>query len=158
VAGTGAEGGISNTILLWGTTMDGNDATFWYSVDWVQINSDLRVSNAVINGSNNPLAPLDYNQDGINVLQQVELGVMSDAITFGLATGTVVMTELSPSDLAVAIEDGAFTGLLDVNAVPFIPYSLANPGDYKIGRYAGLSARGFTAIVININVSQFIAQ
>ncbi|OYV51055.1 MAG: hypothetical protein B7X10_00940, partial [Burkholderiales bacterium 21-58-4] len=38
VIGTGAEGGISKTILLRGTSLDGHDQTYWYSVDWVQIN------------------------------------------------------------------------------------------------------------------------
>ena len=88
---------------------------------------------------------------------------MSSAITFGLATGTINMSELTGPALAVAFQDGDFTGQLDVNAVPFIPYSQASPGDYKIGKYAGLSiiytpARGFIQIIINVNVTQFIVQ
>ena len=82
---TGAEGGISTAILEWGTTQDGNDATYWYSADWVQINADIAVANAVINGSNNPQAPLYYDQTGINRLQNVVIGVMNSAVAFGLA-------------------------------------------------------------------------
>src|SRR6185437_5160638 len=94
VIGTGAEGGITNTILLWGTTMDGRDFTYWYSVDWMQINVDLNIANAVINGSNNPLNPLYYDQNGINRLQDVTAQTVASAITFGLATGTVTKTAL----------------------------------------------------------------
>jgi hypothetical protein len=139
VVGTGAEGGISNTILLWGTTMDGHDATYWYSVDWVQINVDIAISNAVINGSNNSQNPLYYDQNGINRLQAVAQTVMRNAIAFGLA--------LAP---------------ITVNAVPFVTYVSQNPADYPAGIYRGLSVsytpqRGFIQIVFYVNVSSFPA-
>ena len=136
--GTGAEGGISNKIILWGTTADGRDYTYWYSVDWVQININLDLSNAVINGSNNPINPLYYNQDGINRLQKVAQGTMNSGISFGLV--------LAPAT---------------VNAVPFVTYTTDNPSDYAIGKYAGLSVtytpnRGFIEIIFNVNVTDFI--
>lgn len=162
IVGTGAEGGISNTIALWGMTLDGRDFTYWYSVDWVQINGDIAVANAVINGSNTPLNPLYYNQDGINRLQQVLASLMSNAVTFGLANGTVTLTSLFGPAFTTALDNGTFNGQIDVNAVPFVAYAAANPADYPIGKYAGLSiiyspARGFISIVININVSDFVA-
>ena len=163
VVGTGAEGGISNAILLWGTTMDVRDFTYWYSVDWVQINAELDLAAAVINGSNNPANPLYYNQDGINRLQAVLAGTMSRAITFGMALGTVIQTALDGAQFQAALNDSTFAGSIAVNAVPFIPYSADNPSDYSVGRYAGLSvqytpARGFIAIVVNLNVSDFVTQ
>ncbi|EGM7354735.1 hypothetical protein IRY04_000968 [Salmonella enterica] len=132
---TGAEGGISNTMLVKGVTSDGNDMTYWYSVDWVQINVDMMLANAVINGSNNPINPLYYNQDGIDRLQQVAQGVFNSGVSFGLVNGQT-----------------------PVNAVPFRTYVKNNPNDYGIGRYAGLSAtytpmRGFVEIIFNINVT-----
>jgi|AGFS01.1.fsa_nt_gi hypothetical protein len=132
---TGAEGGISNTILVKGVTSDGNDMTYWYSVDWVQINVDMMLANAVINGSNNPINPLYYNQDGIDRLQQVAQGVFNTGISYGLVNGQT-----------------------PVNAIPFKTYVKDNPNDYGIGRYAGLSAtytpmRGFVEIIFNINVT-----
>ncbi len=135
--GTGAEGGITNTVLFWGTTKDGNDATYWYSVDWVQINLDLDIANAVINGSNNPTNPLYYNQQGIDRLQAVAQLTMDRGTSFGLVNGSAA-----------------------VAAVSFRTYVLENPSDYPIGKYAGLSvtytpSRGFTQIVFNLNVSQF---
>lgn len=136
--GTGAEGGISNKLILWGVTADGRDYTYWYSVDWVQININLSLSNAIINGSNNPINPLYYNQAGINTLQKVAQGTVNSGIAFGLI--------LAPATVA---------------AVPFITYVTDNPSDYPIGKYAGLSltytpARGFTQIVFNINVTDFV--
>lgn len=161
--GTGAEGGVSTSVLFFGTTMDKNDFTYWYSVDWVQINADLDVANAVINGSNNPTNPLYYNQDGINRLEAVLAETMSRGVTFGLVLGNVTQVGLDAAAFTAALNGGTFTNLTVVNAVPFVPYSIANPSDYAIGKYAGLSvsytpARGFKAITINVNVSQFVAQ
>ena len=158
--GTGAEGGISNTILVGGATKDGNQFNYWYSVDWVQINGDLDLSNAVINGSNNPINPLYYNQIGINRLQQVGASLMGSGITFGLVLNPVVLTKLSSQDLVTALNTNRYGPATIVNAVPFIQYNQDNPSDYSIGKYAGLSVsyttqNGFINLVFNINVSQF---
>ena len=139
IVGTGAEGGISNTIILWGVTMDGHDATYWYSVDWVQINADLAIANAVINGSNTGQNPLYYDQPGINRLQAVAQGVMRSAVAFGLALAPVTVT-----------------------ATPFATYVTQNPSDYPAGIYRGLAVtytpqRGFISITFYVNVSSFPA-
>lgn len=136
--GTGAEGGISNAILFWGTTMDLRPFNYWYSVDWVQININLDLSNEIINGSNNPLAPLYYNQNGIDRLKRRAQSTMNTGISYGLA--------LSP---------------VTVIAQGFFAYTKLNPSDYKIGRYAGMSVtytptRGFDSIVFTVNVTDFI--
>ena len=162
VVGTGAEGGISDAILLWGTTRDGRDFTYWYSVDWVQININLSISNAIINGSNNTINPLYYNQVGINRLQQVAASVLSSGLTFGLVLGTVKQVQLDGPDFAAALDAGTYAGLTVINAVPFVQYSQENPSDYAIGQYAGLSCvyvptRGFVHIIFNINVTDFVA-
>lgn len=139
IIGTGAQGGISNTIVFWGTTADSNDITFWYSVDWVQIHVTEDLANAVINGSNNPQAPLYYNQQGINRLQKVAQQTMNNAISFGLANSPVT-----------------------VGAVPFAVYVAAQPSDYPKGIYNGISitytpARGFLNITVNVTVDEIPA-
>jgi hypothetical protein len=160
---TGAEGGISFTMIYEGVTLDGHDFfNWWYTIDWVQIEINLNLSNAIINGSNNPLAPLYYNQDGINYLEVVLYGTMQDAQTFGMVLGKIEMTQLDGPDLTSAMYGGQFAGKCDVNAVPFLNYTLANPGDYKIGEYDGLStlfipARGFIHILVNVVASDLIS-
>jgi hypothetical protein len=161
--GTGAEGGISNAILLWGAMLDGNDFTYWYSVDWIQLNTDQALANAVINGSNNPLNPLYYDQNGINVLQDVVVQTVQDAITFGLANGTVARAALDGPVFEQALDAGNYIDQDVVNAVPFITYVTENPSAYKTGSYGGLSLvyipqRGFTQILFFINVTQFLTQ
>lgn len=161
-AATAAEGGISNTALFWGMTKDSRDFTYWYSVDWAAINAQINLANAVINGSNNPVNPLYYNQNGIDRLLDVVVATMKSAVTVGLATGQVVSTALNGPDFDKALDAGTYAGQIVCNAVPFIPYLTANPGDYKIGRYAGLSVqyiptRGFISIVFNLYVTDFLA-
>lgn len=160
--GTGAEGGLTNTILFWGTTMDLRDFTYWYSVDWVQINVPQAIAAAVINGSNNPSNPLYYNQDGINRLQSVIVSQMSNAISFGLALGAIQQTELAAADFQAALSAGAYNGKVEINAEPFAAYTSENPNDYKVGKYGGFTvvytpARGFVQIVFNVNVTDFVS-
>lgn len=160
--GYGGEGGTSDNILLFGHTMDGRPFNYWYSVDWMQINIDLDVSNAVINGSNNYINPLYYNQDGINRLEAVAAQTGSNGIARGLALGAVKQVALDPVTFIDNINKGVYAGLLVVNAVPFPIYNTQNPSHYKIGEYDGLSMvytplRGFEHIVFNIHVTDFVA-
>ena len=159
--GTGAEGGISNTVLFWGTTKDARDFTYWYSVDWVSINLDIALSNTIINGSNDPINPLYYNQSGIDRLQDSAASVFTQAVSFGLANGIVKKTALPADQFLAALDAGTYDGYIVINAEPFLDYLAANPNDYKIGRYAGLSGvyvpnRGFISILFSLNVTDFV--
>lgn len=159
---TGAEGGIAFTNVYQGVTADGMDYfNWWWTIDWVQINVNIDLTNAIINGSNNPLAPLYYDQPGINYLESVLAGTMTRGGQFGLVNGAVVQTELNSADLSTAINSGTFTGQCNVNAVPFIAYSQANPSHYGIGEYDGLStifipARGFVHILVVVVATDIV--
>jgi hypothetical protein len=160
---TGAEGGIAFNMVYEGVTLDGHDYfNWWYTIDWVQIEVNLDLSNAIINGSNDPLAPLYYNQDGINQLETVLAGTITDGQTFGMILGRIIATQLDGPANQIAINRGDYAGACNVNAVPFIPYTLANPGDYKIGEYDGLSvlfipARGFVHILVNVVATDLVS-
>ncbi len=160
--GTGAEGGqISKLVLYNGTAMDGKDFTYWYSVDWAQINVAQNVAAAVINGSNNPQNPLYYNQDGINRLQGVIANTLTQGVNFGLVFGAPIQVSMAPEDFITAVENGDFAGQTAINAQDFASYSAANPNDYAAGLYTGFQYaytpnRGFAHIIINMNVTDFV--
>ena len=161
--GTGSEGGISNTLLKGGKTLDGNDFTYWYSIDWAGINGDMALANEVINGSNDSINPLWYDQSGINRLQDRAAQTMSDAVSYALATGTVIKTALTPTQLANALDAGSYVGQIVVNADPFIDYVTNNPTDRPHGIYSGITvvyipARNFTSIVFNLYVTDLLVQ
>jgi hypothetical protein len=161
VVGTGAQGGISATLLIGGETMDGNPFNYWYSIDWAQINLARNVTAYLINGSNNPVNPVYYNQPGINGLQQVGVSTMNTGITNGLVLFPVKPTTLAAPDYVAALDADTYVGYTVVNAEPFIAYSTENPNDYKAGIYDGMSVeytplRGFDSITINVAVSNFV--
>ncbi len=156
-----AEGGISNKMVALGTFCDGKPFNYWYSVDWMQINVNQQIAATVINGSNNALAPLYYDQAGIRQLYTVAQKVAATAVSYGLAIGPVTGYEYTAADFTTLLESGNEpTGVL-VNAVPFASYVALNPNDYPIGLYGGLALsytpqRGFSNIVFNVNVSSFV--
>jgi hypothetical protein len=133
---TGAEGGVSTAALFKGTTMDGEQAAWWYGIDWFRIQVKQALANAIINGSNsNP--PLLYNQAGINTLQAIAQNVADSAVKFGCALSAVV------------------------SAVPFATYTTQNPSDYNNGIYNGFSAvvvgqNAFLTIQFNLDATQFV--
>ena len=137
LVGTGAEGGISNAISFKGTLMDGTQASWWYGVDWFQIQVKQALAAAVINGSNsNP--PLLYDQDGINYLLKVAQQVGQNAVTFGCALS------------------------VEITAVPFFQYQQENPSSYNAGYYGGFAAtivgqNGFLTLTFNLEAVQFVA-
>jgi hypothetical protein len=160
IIGTGAQGGISNTLVLGGTMADGNPFKYWYSVDWVQINLQRNLTAALINGANNPSNPVDYNQNGINTLQQSSVATMQQGIANGLVLNPIRATALSAADLQNALSVGTFTGFTLVNADPFGSYTTENPNDYGTGTYNGIydrftPLRGFQAVTVNVTVSSF---
>jgi hypothetical protein len=134
--GTGAEGGISNTLLRNGTTMDGSQINWWYGVDWFQIQVKQALAAAIINGSNsNP--PLYYDQNGINTLQKIAQNIANDGVAFGCLLSATI------------------------SATPFATYVAQNPDDYQAGIYNGLTAQivgqnGFLTITFAIDALQFV--
>jgi len=158
----GSEGGLVNTIIKWGHVLGGNPFNYWYTVDWAKIQLELDLANEVINGSNNALAPLYYNQNGIDRLQNRAAQTLRNGISYGLVLGDVIMTELDPTVFAVNVGNGLYAGNAVINAVPFPIYTKNNPSDYMLGKYGGLQAaitpaRGFEQIVFNLNVTNFVS-
>jgi len=135
--GTGAQGGISNTLIMGGQYADGNVWSYWYGVDYMSINLQQQLSAAVINGSNTPQNPLYYNQAGINALEKVINNFCTNsAVAFG-----VILTGYTST------------------AVTFAAYIASNPSDYTAGIYRGFAVtftprKGFTSITINLTASQ----
>ncbi|HKS76270.1 MAG TPA: hypothetical protein VJQ82_23860, partial [Terriglobales bacterium] len=134
--GTAAEGGISTACIFKGTAMDGEQAAWWYGIDWFRIQVKQALAAAVFNGSNqNP--PLLYSQDGINSLLAVANNVGTSAVKFGCALSVVI------------------------TAVPFSTYTTENPNDYNSGIYNGFQAtvvgqNAFTSITFNLDAVQFV--
>jgi hypothetical protein len=69
---------------------------------------------------------------------------------------------LESTQFSQNLNAGVYDGNIVINAVPFPAYTTANPGDYRIGVYDGLSItypplRGFESITVDINVTDFVS-
>lgn len=132
---TGAEGGLSLSILKMGVYQDGTQLNNWYAIDWLNVQVHQALAFAVIDGSNNTANPLFYNQQGIIRLQAVAQSVVNRAVSVGLLAG-------SPQ----------------VQAVSYADYIAAYPTDWENGIYNGLSVtiatnRGFLTINFTVTVT-----
>jgi hypothetical protein len=137
---TAAEGGFPNQAMISnGTLMDGQDFSWWYAVDWLSIYAQRVAAAAVIQGSNNPLAPLWYGQAGINTLQDIEYQLLVQSAAYALSQGSAVRTTLAQQDFINNLNDGDYVGQNVVNAVPFIPYITLNPTQYAANTYGGIT-------------------
>jgi len=163
VVATGAQGGSSNNILWNGKCFDGNDFSWWYAADWVQLNGKRALASAIINGNNNPLAPIVYNQIGITALQNVLFKIFKQAVAYNLLNGNIVLTTLDPTTFANNLLNGAYAGSNVINAVPFSTYTSLNPTQYAAKNYGGLYAvgipqNGFNTIVFNFLITNLLSQ
>jgi hypothetical protein len=163
VVGTGAQGGISNAILWNGKTEDGNDFGWWYAADWIQLHGVQALANAIINGNNNPFAPVNYNQQGVTTLQNVLFKQFKTAVAYNLAYGGIILTQLDPVTFGNNLQNDVYAGNNVINAVPCATYVALNPGAYAAKNYGGLSCvfipqTGFDTIVMNLLVTNLLSQ
>ncbi len=127
-------GGLTELMLLGGQTSDGNAINLWYGPDYASLSVTQALANAIIEGSNDLINPLDYDQQGINTLVARTIQTLNSAVTVGAILGPVTVT-----------------------AIDFADYVIANPSNYQEGIYNGLSftivpARGFNAITYGMTV------
>jgi hypothetical protein len=152
-----AEGGLSNAMISSGAMQDGEDASWWYSVDYLQINADQTTSNVVIEGSNNSVNPLWYSQDGINRLQDALFQLLSNMGAYALTQATPARANLDQQAFIDNLDADDYVGQNVVNAVPFVDYIEENPTQYAADTYGGLTIAFwaphlFKHIIINILV------
>lgn len=157
---TGAEGGIADDCIANGCMADGNSAMYWYAIDFMDLAFDLNQSNAIINAANNG-APINYDQNGINTLQDVNYDTISDGIAFNLLNGTATRAALAQQAFVRNLEDGDYEDQNVINAVPFLIYVKQNPSAYKEQTYGGFTAviipqEGLEAILMNLNATSFV--
>lgn len=156
---TAAEGGFpTQSMVSNGTLMDGNDASWWYAIDNLAINAQQTAASVVIQGSNNPLAPLWYSQSGINTLQDSEYQLLVNSVAYALSQGTVTRTSLDQQTFVNNLNDGDYVGQNVVNAVPYLTYITANPSQYAANTYGGITIafwapQLFRHIIISVLVS-----
>ncbi|MGC2161709.1 MAG: hypothetical protein WA634_07375, partial [Silvibacterium sp.] len=158
---TGAQGGLpGNNYLANGYTADGTPFQWWYTVDFAQLNLPIQLSAAIINASNDD-APIDYDQNGVDTLQDVGKNFLANTMSAAnLIDGTVSGLDLDTQDFTNNFNDGDYTGQNIINAVPFATYAADEPDNYLKQLYGGYSVIitptvGIQALIINLTATQF---
>jgi hypothetical protein len=159
---TGSEGGIASGIFRkWGRVLSGESFDFWYAVDWAKLTLELDMSNEILNGNNNSIAPLYYNQKGVDRLQDRGAEVLRRGTVYGLLYGTVEAVQLPPQTFADNVTNHVYAGKCVINAIPLVDYARDNPSDYSQHLYSGFQVAiipqgGFEQIIVNLNATEFL--
>lgn len=102
--------GFDAQIIANGVFGNGKNFSYWYGIDWCQENLPLALNAALINGANDPSNPLFYNQNGIDRLKSVIVGVLNEALSYSLISDYSVtataFSDLSDSVVASGIYSG----------------------------------------------------
>ncbi|MDR8054211.1 hypothetical protein [Burkholderia cenocepacia] len=140
----GIEAGLTNTLLKGNAYASGDFFEYWYASDATAIRVHLALTNAIVNGNENAINPIKFDQRGIERLQQVAQSTIDALVAAG-----------------VLLPANQVTGTGIVNAVDFLTYTNQNPSDYRTGVYRGLSvtvipSRGFTHVTFNMAVTDLV--
>lgn len=156
------EGGLSNVMISSGAMQDGEDFSWWFSVDYLQINAKQVSANVVINGSNNTINPLWYSQNGINRLQDAQYKLLKNMGAYALTQAAPARATLDQQTFIDALDAGTYDNQNVVNAVPFADYIAANKTQYEENTYGGITIafwapQLFKHLIVNVLISNYIA-
>jgi hypothetical protein len=171
ITNANTQAGINQNGIANGYMADGFPMQYRYAADWLIVNLPLNLSNAIVNAANNN-APLDYDQSGIDTLQDNAVTTMTAAgaanilngpiqqLPSGAATGSSNQFDLTQAQFTANFNDGDYNGANVVNAVPFQTYIAANPSTYKLQQYGGFSAAvtpmvGLQSIIFNLTLNDY---
>lgn len=119
-----------SSVLFNGRYADGNAWEFYYQNDLMIFRIQEALSSLLLNSANNGNYVLQYNQNGIDVINATIKSVLNILKSQG------VITEY-------AAEKNASTGALErpgyINAIDFYTYKNSNPQDYASEIYGGIS-------------------
>lgn len=119
-----------NTVLLNGRYQDLVAIDYWYQWDLVAFYLERDLKTLILNGVNNPINIVKYNQDGIDILESRVKATLANMINNGCVT-----------EYAAAIDSatGEMISKGDLSVISFNDYIRANPDDYKNEIYKGIS-------------------
>lgn len=131
----------SNTVLLNGRQMDGQPWEYYYYWYLTKLEVHSKITLLLLNGSNNPVAAIGFDQDGI------------DTIHANIVSKLKELQDLSVITSFAQSYDGGtgeFTGLGDIVCPNYYEFIVSNPDDYANEKLTGISCY--------IQIGKFIRQ
>lgn len=120
----------NNNVLLNGRYADTYPIDYRYQWDLVSFEVENSLQTLILNGVNNPIYIVKYNQDGIDTIRSNIKATLNRMINQGCVT-----------DFSATLNSatGEMENLGDITAIEFNTYVLANPQDYENEIYGGIS-------------------
>lgn len=131
----------SNTVLLNGRQMDGQPWEYYYYWYLTKLEVHSKITLLLLNGSNNPVAAIGFDQDGIDTIHANIVSKLKELQDLGVIT-----------NFAQSYDGGTgeFTGLGDIVCPNYYEFIVSNPDDYANEKLTGISCY--------IQIGKFIRQ
>lgn len=131
----------SNTVLLNGRQMDGQPWEYYYYWYLTKLEVHSKITLLLLNGSNNPVAAIGFDQDGIDTIHANIVSKLKELQDLGVIT-----------NFAQSYDGGTgeFTGLSDIVCPNYYEFIVSNPDDYANEKLTGISCY--------IQIGKFIRQ
>lgn len=120
----------SNTVLLNGRQMDGQPWEYYYYWYLTKLEVHSKITLLLLNGSNNPVAAIGFDQDGIDTIHANIVSKLKELQDLGVIT-----------NFAQSYDNGTgeFTGLGDIVTPNYYEFIVSNPDDYANEKLTGIS-------------------
>lgn len=140
---------VGNPVILNGRYADGYAWEYWYQWDIVCLEIEKKLSSLILNGVNNPNYVIQYNQNGIDILESGIISVLQAYQNRGAITAFAKSVDIGTNAL---IEEGF------IKAVRFYEYQQLNKEKYENEIYDGFSfylmiGRYIRQVVINVSLA-----
>lgn len=131
----------SNTVLLNGRQMDGQPWEYYYYWYLTKLEVHSKITLLLLNGSNNPVAAIGFDQDGIDTIHANIVSKLKELQDLGVITSFAQSYDGGT---------GEFTGLGDIVCPNYYEFIVSNPDDYVNEKLTGISCY--------IQIGKFIRQ
>lgn len=120
----------SNTVLLNGRQMDGQPWEYYYYWYLTKLEVHSKITLLLLNGSNNPVAAIGFDQDGIDTIHANIVSKLKELQDLGVITSFAQSYDGGT---------GEFTGLGDIVCPNYYEFIVSNPDDYANEILTGIS-------------------
>ena len=131
----------SNTVLLNGRQMDGQPWEYYYYWYLTKLEVHSKITLLLLNGSNNPVAAIGFDQDGIDTIHANIVSKLKELQDLGVITSFAQSYDGGT---------GEFTGFGDIVCPNYYEFIVSNPDDYANEVLTGISCY--------IQIGKFIRQ
>lgn len=119
-----------SNVILNARMMDGKPWEYYFFWYWVNYNVTNKITSVILNGQNNPVSAVRFDQNGIDTLHANIKSVLNDMVSKGVLTTFAQSYDQST---------GSFTSEGDIVMPSYYTFIAENPKDYENEILSGIS-------------------